>query len=180
MHVRQRERSLIGLLFALVKREGRRRWRAGPRSADSRRRTCRAARFDAPAGDPGSALNWSCLNVAGMIETTWQLSATWSSRTPQLNPPEPDGTSSEPSGNLALSSAREIGLIARSSPGRSRDGFQIAAANWLMPASDRSSVSARGTSTGVARFVDEGRLGARGLVGAEEERPVPHERTAQR
>ena len=61
-------------------------------------------------------------------------------------PLAPEGIRYVPSGNLALSSSREIGLITLKLTGP-WIGFQIAAAKLLMPASDRSSVRALGRST---------------------------------
>src|SRR5687768_10177081 len=58
----------------------------------------------------------------------------------------PEGIKKEPSGNLALSSAREIGLITLKLTAPCL-GSQMSAAKLLMPASDRSSVSALGNST---------------------------------
>src|SRR5262245_34255020 len=92
-------------------------------------------------------LNWSCLKVAGITETTWQLSATWSSTRPQLIPLAPDGTRKDPSENLALSSALEMGLITAKFMGPFLCGFQMAAANRLIPSSERSSVRSLGIRT---------------------------------
>src|SRR5262245_13853660 len=82
-----------------------------------------------------------------MTETTWQLSATWLPVRAQLIPLAPDGIRKDPSGNLALSSDLDIGLITAKLIGPFLAGFQIADANRLIPSSERSSVRALGIRT---------------------------------
>ena len=81
-----------------------------------------------------------------MTDTTWQLSATWSSTSSQLIPSAPEGTRNVPSGRVALRSDREMGLMADRSTGP-LSGFQIAPAKRSIPASERSSVRSRGIRT---------------------------------
>src|SRR5262245_8900445 len=82
-----------------------------------------------------------------MTETTWQLSATWPLVRAQLIPFAPDGIRYDPSANLALSNALEIGLIAARLTGPFLAGFQMAVAKRLIPSSERSSVRSFGIRT---------------------------------
>src|SRR5262245_47950703 len=82
-----------------------------------------------------------------MTETTWQLSATWSSTRSQFIPLAPDGISSDQSGNLALSRDLEMGLITAKLIGPFSSGFQMDAAKRLIPSSERSSVRSFGIRT---------------------------------